>query len=113
MTKVLNLDALELPGAKSIILEGKKFEMVPFTLGEYIDNLKNMAETGANEQTIEGAYGAMINTVCRAFPGVTEEMLRKLHMPKLQALFAFVRDANEQDTAVGNDQPSSPQTPTS
>jgi len=102
MTKFLNLDEFETSVEKTVRLNGVTHSFVPFSVGDFIDQLKEMEGYAATEELPVSEYmGHMVKMVRRAFPSISEEDLMGLSMEKLKALTDFVRGETEKEALVG------------
>lgn len=105
MTKVLNLDDFEQSVDKSVTLNGKSHEFKPFTVDEFISQLKEIEGLEKDGQLSIAQYVEFsIGTIKRAFPTIEESELRALTITKLKALTDFVRDVAENEAQAGGEQ---------
>jgi hypothetical protein len=91
MTKLLNLDELPTRFEKTIVLNGKRHEMRPLSVGQFIEQQKT-ARRLDGDADIGDAVEMIIETICGAFPTMTPEELRSITFDKLNAIFEFLRD---------------------
>lgn len=104
MTKILNLDELEVEAVKSFVFNGKTHVMKLMDVGDYIKQVKEMADlekeggTGTTADTLE----YMVKTICKAFPSLKETEARKMTFPQLQALMTHVMGDVTEEMEEGN-----------
>lgn len=93
MTKILNLDTIETKVDKTIVLNGVEHAFSPFTVEQFIEQLKEIEaiENGERTLSIREYAEYSIKSIKRAFPTVPEAELRALHVDKLKAISDFVR----------------------
>ncbi len=112
MTKILNLDTLEQSEDKTVILRGVKHKFVPFSVEDFITQVKEIKEMEKGGEMGMDEYAEfMITAIKRAFPTIEVVELRKLTMDQLRALSDFVKSvaedeakpATETTDAQGND----------
>lgn len=102
MTKILNLDELETTIEKVIVLKGVKHPFVPFSVGDFIDNLKEMEANAKREDVPMSEYMEhMIGMVQRSFPSIPEQEVRDLPMEKLKAITDFIKGVTEEEALAG------------
>lgn len=102
MTKILNLDDIEQSEDKSVVLAGQTHVFRPFTVAEFIAQLKEIeAIEKTGEMTVADYAEFSIKTVKRAFPTIPEEQLRDLSINKLKALTDFVREVASDEADKG------------
>lgn len=92
MTKLLNLD--ELPAARierTIVLNGKRHEMTPLSVGQFIQQQK-MAESLKGNTDPAKELDALIEMIASVFPTMAAEDLKALSFDRLQAIFNFLQD---------------------
>jgi hypothetical protein len=98
--KVLNLDELETGNEKEIVLDGKTYKLQPFSVGDFIDQVKRL-EAAENVSSSE-AFELIVEMVSKAFPGLSEETIRGMSMERLNAIYDFVRATTEEEISEGN-----------
>ena len=98
MTKILNLDELEAPVDKILTLKGKDNFYHPFTVQEFIDQMKK-AETKDAESGVKTSETVeyMVEMIMRAFPTVDEADLRGLPLDRMKLITDFVNDVVAED----------------
>lgn len=102
MTQFLNLDEFETKIDKRVKLNGVTHEFQPFSVEDFIDQLKEMEDFTKREEVPVSEYMThMVGIVHRAFPTIPEDELRKLSMPKLKKLTDFVRGETEAEALAG------------
>lgn len=98
----LNLDEFETKIDKRVKLNGVTHEFQPFSVGDFINQLKEMEDYASREDVPISEYMAyMVSVVRRAFPTIPEEDLRSMSMPKLKRLTDFVRGETEAEALAG------------
>lgn len=104
MTKILNLDDIQQPEDKNVVLKGATHTFQPFTVGEFVAQLKEIEEIEAKGQLSPADYAEFsIKTVKRAFPTIPEQDLRELPIFKLKALTEFVKDVASDEVERGSE----------
>jgi len=100
MTQILNLDTLEAPTDKQLILKGVTYAFQPFTVSDFIEQVKDSQALQATDSAnMADIIELSIKTIVRAFPGVPDAELRALTMTQLTAVSNFVRDVAESEAA--------------
>lgn len=97
---ILNLDALETGSEKVIIISGKEHGMVPFSVADFIEQMKSIAQ--AENASPDEAFELVVDSIDRAFPSLPREEILALEMPKLNAIYEFIRATTEEEVAEGN-----------
>lgn len=97
MTKILNLDDIETSIEKSIVIHGATYNLKPFSVEEFIDQMKEVEALG--QETISGSemYEMTLRMIMRAFPGLTDEKLRKLNTHQVDAIYAFLKAKTDEE----------------
>jgi hypothetical protein len=104
MTKILNLDQIEQSEDKSVVLNGMSHTFRPFTVDEFIVQLKEIEAVEAKGDMSVTDYAEFsIKTVMRGFPTIPEAEIRALTIGKLKALTDFVKDVAQEEASVGAD----------
>lgn len=106
MSKVLNLDDLETSVAKQIVIDGKTYEMKPFTVESFIEQMKEVDELRKLKEDGAAAIESVklvVRAIVRAFPGVEEARLMKMEVSHLEAIQAFIQSSAEEEVAAGNE----------
>lgn len=95
------LDLDELPTTtpeKVLKFKGVDHPMQPLLVGEFIDQAKLTREV---KNDAAGTFEFLVEAVGKSFPTLGVEGARKLTMPQLNAILAFVRDGDA-GAAEGN-----------
>lgn len=94
MTKVINIASLRKPAAVVIETEdGKKHEMVPATVGTFIENLKEIEELGLDASPIKEAEMTM-RAINRAFPTLSRKEIEGWTIDVIQSLYEMILTVN-------------------
>lgn len=94
MTKVINIASLRKPAAVVIETEdGKKHEMVPATVGTFIENLKEIEDLGLDASPIKEAE-LTIRAINRAFPTLKREEIETWTLDVIQSLYQMIISVN-------------------
>lgn len=102
MTKILNLDDIEQSVDKRVTLNGEDHDFHPFTVDEFIAQLKEIeAVEKAGEMTVVDYTEFAIKSILRGFPTIQEADLRKLSVTKLKALTDFIKAEADEAEAEG------------
>ena len=102
MTQFLNLDEFETKIDKRVVLKGNTHNFVPPSVGDFIEQLKEMEEYAKKTEVPVSEYMEhMVGVVKRAFPTITDDDLKTLSMPKLKKLTDFVRGETEAEALAG------------
>lgn len=100
--EILNLDELETGVEKTVVLNGVKHSFAPFSVENFIENVKSLEEYSKREDIPVSEYMEhMVQMVVRGFPSIGEEAVRKLPMTHLKAINEFVRGQTEAEAALG------------
>lgn len=99
--KVLDLDQLEVGTEKTIILKGKRYTMRPFSVKDFIEQMKSVSN--AENQSVEDAFEVVVDSIVKAFPGIPRDDVMEMEMPKLNRLHEFIRATNEEEVAEGKE----------
>ena len=91
MTKLLNLDDLPTGDEKTIVLKGKRHQMKPLSVGQFIEQQKTASKLETDDD-LSGMVDLLVGTIGRAFPTMPEDELRGLTMGQLQSVFQFLMD---------------------
>jgi hypothetical protein len=90
-TTFLDLDTVDQFPDVVAKLGGKEHRLVPVTVDDFVANtklLQTLGKTGDFEEEISG----LIKIILRAFPTMTEDMLRKLPLVNLNKLMGIAQD---------------------
>ena len=104
--KILNLDELETGIEKQVVLKGVTHKLHPFSVQQFIDNLKEIDAYAAMETvTVQEVVEHMVKMISGAFPTIAEADIRGLPMEKMKALSDFVKDQTqlEADEGIASD----------
>jgi hypothetical protein len=103
MTKILNLDDIEQSEDKTVVLNTVSHKFHPFTVDEFITQLKEIEaiEAGGSVMSATDYAEFSIRTVQAAFPTIKETDLRALTIGKLKALTDFVKDVAKTEAVAG------------
>jgi hypothetical protein len=102
MTQVLNLDDLETGVEKTIILKGVKHSFAPFSVENFIENLKTLERYSNQDEVPVSEYMEhMIDMVSRGFPSLGLETIRQMPMTQLKAINDFIQGQTEMEAAAG------------
>jgi hypothetical protein len=102
MTKILNLDTIESPADKHIVLKGEKHAFKPYTVGEFIDQTKQMEAFAKRVDVSTSEYlEHMIAMVSNAFPTLTTDVLKLLDMPTIKLITDFVKGDMQAEAVAG------------
>jgi hypothetical protein len=94
MTKVINIASLRKPAAVVIETEdGKKHDMVPATVGTFIENLKEIEELGLDASPIKEAE-MTLRAIQRAFPTLERSEIDKWTLDVIQSLYEMILTVN-------------------
>lgn len=94
MTKVINIASLRKPAAVVIETEdGKKHEMIPATVGTFIENLKDVEELGLDASPIKEAE-LTIRAIQRAFPTIDRKEIDGWDLNVIQSLYEMIITVN-------------------
>lgn len=99
MTKLLNLDELPVSVERTIVLNGKRHEMKPMSVGEFIAQQKLAKELEGNTDAAK-EFEAVIGMVNKSFPTMKREELEALSFDKLRAIFDFLSEKAEESAAA-------------
>ncbi len=103
--EILNLDDFETEIEKTVIHEGVKHAFQPFSVEDFIKNLKQIENFAKLDEIDVSEYMEhMVDMVVRAFPSMGEETVRALPMTKLKKLNEFIRGQTEYEAADGLEQ---------
>lgn len=95
-TKVINLAALSKEPTVVIVTEdGERHEMKRATVGSFIDNIKIIESLGVNAST-EEEMNVMIQIITRAFPTISEQMVKDWPLEHLQSISEMARGQNSE-----------------
>ena len=97
---ILNLDTLETGSEKVIIIGGEEHQMHPFSVQDFIEQMKSIS--GAEDAAPEEAFELVVDSIVRAFPTLDRDDILGLEMPKLNAIYEFIRATTEEEVAEGN-----------
>lgn len=104
MTKLLNLD--ELPSQRierTIVLNGKRHEMQPLSVGQFIQQQKLAAGLEGNTDPTK-EFDALIDMILSVFPSMQRDELEALSFDKLRAVFDFLQDQAPEVPAEAKEQ---------
>lgn len=106
MTKVLNLDALETTVERVIVLKGKEYKMKPFTVEAFVNQMKEVEQIGDREPSGSEVYATSVKMIQRAFPDMSDDVLKELTTFQVDAIFSFLKErsteALDEAQASGN-----------
>jgi hypothetical protein len=94
-TKYLDLDSFANEQEFVVKLKGIEHKLVSLTVNDFIFNTKLIQSLGTAPD-IETELNAVIKMLTRAFPTMTEEMLRGMEIQKLNAILDFAHANNGQ-----------------
>lgn len=97
MTKVLNLDALDTNVERSIIVKGKTYMMQPFSVEDFINQMKEIEQIGDKEPSGSEMYETSLRMILRAFPTLDDATLRSLNTFQVDAIYNFLRAKGEEE----------------
>lgn len=102
MTKILNLDELESASDKTLVLNKVSHSFVPFSVGQFVDQLKEMETYSARADVPVHEYlDHMVKMVGNAFPTIDHVELRKLDLHKIRKIVSFIRGELEAEVIEG------------
>ena len=93
MAKLLNVDSF-LNKERFLVLAGKQYPVREILLEDFIFIQEKMAELAGVEDAIV-QVDASVKLILRMTEGLTEELLRKIPMTKLEDIVLFIRGADE------------------
>lgn len=111
-TNILNLDELETKKQKVIKLHGKEHVFQPFTVENYIENIKSMEVLNAKQMRVEKAikekrepnpddlvsqdelFNITVNNIIRAFPTLSKEQVLKMPIEMLNTIADYISEEN-------------------
>ena len=93
--KYLDLDSFGDASEFTVKLDGTEHKLAALTVDDFIFNTKLIQSLGTAPD-IESELSAVVKMLTRAFPTMTEEMLRKLEIRKLNAILEFAHSNNGQ-----------------
>lgn len=92
-TQFLDLDAVDLPVQLVVKLGGKEHPLVPVTVESFVANTKLLQQLSkAKDGDLEAEVNLVIKVILRAFPTMTDEMLRKMPLANLNKLMGVAQD---------------------
>lgn len=97
MTKILNLDELETSFEKVIVVKGVKYAMAPFSVEDFINQMKELEQAAEQEMSGVDVYELSLKMISRAFPTLASTDLRKLNTFQVDAIYAFLKDNSEEE----------------
>jgi len=106
--KILNLDKFETAGdqKKILVIRGKKYEVEPMTVENFITTTKAV-EAMQDNVKISEQIEATIDMILRSVPSIDRAALAGLGLEQLKAIVAFVRgddDVEGVETTEGDDE---------
>nr|WP_042670043.1 hypothetical protein [Methylobacterium sp. B34] len=90
-TKIIDLDAVDQFPDIVAKLGGKRHKLVPVSVEDFIANTK-LLQTLGKDGDIDAEVSGLIQIILRAFPSMTEDMLRKLPLVNLNKLMGIAQD---------------------
>jgi hypothetical protein len=90
-TTIIDLDAVDQFPDVVAKLGGKKHKLVPVSVEDFIANTK-LLQTLGKDGDIDAEVSGLIQIILRAFPTMTEDMLRKLPLVNLNKLMGIAQD---------------------
>ena len=99
MTKILNLDDLETTIEKSIEIKGVRYDMKPFSVEEFVDQMKEIEEVSQKDLSGAELYLISLGMIRRAFPGMTDDILKKMNTFQIDAIYEFMKARTEEEAA--------------
>lgn len=97
MTKILNLDELETSFEKIIVVKGVKYAMAPFSVEDFINQMKELEEASEKEMSGVDIYELSLKMIQRAFPTLEAAVLRKLNTFQVDAIYNFLKANSEEE----------------
>lgn len=103
MTKLLDLDSIVVP-KKEIQIAGKKYPVAEMTVGLFA-TIKRFEGQDIQELSITEQVAAYTEIVREVIPTVPTEVINKLNIEQLQAVFVFAMEQAdaENEGAAGED----------
>lgn len=108
----LNVDDISPKLAKVIAIKGKKYEMQPPKVGDFLDEmqrvrdyqklLSNAAETD-HAQILEAMVDSMKKSILVSFPKVPEDVLNDLTYEQMEAIRLFIQSEIKEDSSDAED----------
>jgi len=98
--KILNLDTLETGSEKVIVIGGVEYAMRPFSVQDFIEQMRSISS--AENAAPEEAFSLVVDSIVRAFPGLERKSVMDMEMPKLNAIYEFIRATTEEEVTEGN-----------
>jgi hypothetical protein len=96
MTKILNIDAIGTPESRVLEIAGVQYVVRPMSVEDYVLNSED-AEAIRKEANLLESIQRTMKMVRRAIPGLSEDVLKKQTMDRLQAIVAFIRGAEPEE----------------
>ncbi|AMB48261.1 hypothetical protein [Methylobacterium sp. AMS5] len=110
-TTFIDLDAVDLPRKLVVKLGGKEHELVPVTVESFVANTKLLQKLGAQDGDLEAEVNTVIEVILRAFPTMTDKMLRAMPLANLNKLMAAAQNddgTKAVQNAVAKEAPANP-----
>lgn len=92
MTKIINFDEIQKPAAVAIVYKGKRHEMVEATVDSFLTNMKAVDALGLDASPTE-EIEVTIGIILRAFPTLTDAIIREWTLEMIKQLSEIVRGA--------------------
>ncbi len=94
MTKIINIASLRKPAPVTIVVEdGSKHEMQPASVGDFLENLRQVEALGIDASPIAEAE-LILDTIDRSFPTLDRKVLEGWPMDIVKNLYVTVITAN-------------------
>lgn len=120
--KALNLDALESKVLQQVVVNGRTYDVVEMSVGDFIQTMKDAeslealhkaAKKSGDENSVANVVASLeilVRSISRAIPDLPEAEVRALPMAKLYALNDFIRGTVPEDLReqVGMEESSDP-----
>lgn len=97
MTKILNVDEIETDLDKAIVVGGVTYQMTPFSVEDFLDNMRQIESISQQELTGADLYERSLGMIIRAFPGLPEDVVKKLNTHQVEAIFQFMKAKTEEE----------------
>lgn len=97
MTKILNLDEVESTIDKTLVIKGVSYAMRPFSVDEFINQMKEIEEVSKSNLTGVDLYKKSLEMIRRAFPGLTDEIIGEMTTFQIDAIYAFMKARTEDE----------------
>lgn len=97
MTKILNVDELETGLDKAIVVGGKSYTMTPFSVEDFLNNMREIEDISQQELTGADLYEKSLRMVMKAFPGLPQDVMSKLNTHQVEAIFQFMKAQTDEE----------------